>query len=326
MTESICQKKSTRFVFSRQHPDLYELYQKHISLFWTVNEIDIANDVTDWNTKLNDDERFFIKNILAFFAFSDGIVMENLMENFCSEVQLTEAKHFYAIQNLMESIHSETYELMLRTFCDGEDEINKYINALDDFEALRRKAEWIFKYMNGDENEFAVRLLAFACVEGIMFSGSFCSIFWLKQKGVMPGLTFSNELISRDEALHTQFACLLYGKLDNPLSEETVHSIIDDAVNVECDFLCESLPCDLIGMNRDTLRQYIHFVGDHLIGQLNHSKLPKKYEKMYNVENPYPWMDLISMQGKTNFFEKRVSEYSRTLQTTTSVFETVDEF
>lgn len=323
--ETICIPQPNNFVFSKSNKHLYDLYKNHRSLFWTPEEIDVASDIDDWRNKLNDKERFFIKNILAFFAFSDGVVMENLCENFCNEVQLNEAKHFYAIQNLMESIHAETYELMLRTFCEGEEEINKYMNGLENFDALKEKARWMFKYMDKKNATFTTRLLAFACVEGIMFSGSFCAIFWLKQRGLMPGFTFSNELISRDESLHTQFACALYAMLDNPLEEKDVHALVKDAVEVECKFLCESLPCDLIGMNMNTLKQYIQFVADHLLGELKNKNLKNKYRKIYNVTNPYPWMDMISMQGKTNFFEKRVSEYSRAKETTQK-FKFVDEF
>ena len=321
--ETICTPQPDRFVFSRKHPHLVEMYKAHLRLFWTVEEIDMANDQKDWDV-LPESERTFVKNILAFFAFSDGVVMENLTDNFLSEVKLTEAVNFYKVQNMMESIHSETYEMMLQTFCDDQDEVQKYVRAMDEFAPLRKKAEWMFQYMDKDAKSFAERLVAFVCVEGIMFSGSFAAIFWLKQRGILPGLTFSNELISRDEALHTQFACALYKLVDHPLSQGAVHEIVRSAVEVECAFLCESLPCDLIGMNKASLQQYIQFVADFLVRGLK-NPLVDEYAPVYGATNPFVWMDLISMHGKTNFFEKRVSEYSKSA-TRSHTFELTEIF
>ena len=302
--EPILAENKNRFVlFPIQHDDIWSFYKKSEASFWTAEEIDLSSDLTDWDKKLNDDERFFVKNVLAFFAASDGIVNENLAENFLSEVQYTEAKFFYGFQVMMENIHSETYSLLIDTYIKNPEEKDKLFNAIDTMDCVKKKAEWALSWI--ENANFAERLVAFAAVEGIFFSGSFCSIFWLKKRGLMPGLSFSNELISRDEGMHCDFACLLYGQhLINKLPLETVEHIIVDAVNIEKEFVCDSLPVKLIGMNADLMCQYIEFVADRLLVELGNPKV-------YNVANPFDFMDLISLQGKTNFFEKRVGEYQK---------------
>ena len=302
--EPILAENKNRFVlFPIQHDDIWSFYKKSEASFWTAEEIDLSSDLTDWDKKLNDDERFFVKNVLAFFAASDGIVNENLAENFLSEVQYTEAILFYGFQVMMENIHSETYSLLIDTYIKNPEEKNKLFNAIDTMDCVKKKAEWALSWI--ENANFAERLVAFAAVEGIFFSGSFCSIFWLKKRGLMPGLSFSNELISRDEGMHCDFACLLYGQhLINKLPLETVEHIIVDAVNIEKEFVCDSLPVKLIGMNADLMCQYIEFVADRLLVELGNPKV-------YNVTNPFDFMDLISLQGKTNFFEKRVGEYQK---------------
>ena len=279
------------------------MYKKQEASIWTAEELDLASDLTDWSNKLNDDERFFIKHVLAFFAASDGIVNENLAENFLSEVQYTEAKFFYGFQIMMENIHSETYSLLIDTYIKDSKEKDYLFNAIETFEPVKKKADWAMRWI--DNGSYAERLIAFAAVEGIFFSGSFCSIFWLKKRGLMPGLTFSNELISRDEGLHCDFACLLYNNhLVNKLPKEDVRKIIADAVEIEKEFVVESLPVRLIGMNSDLMCQYIEFVADRLLVELDN-------EKIYNASNPFDFMDMINLQGKTNFFEKRVGEYQK---------------
>jgi ribonucleoside-diphosphate reductase beta chain len=302
--EPILAKDNGRFVlFPIKHHDIWEFYKKEEASFWTAEEIDLTADLVDWESKLNDDERFFIKHILAFFAASDGIVNENLAENFLSEVQYTEAKFFYGFQVAMENIHSETYSLLIDTYIKNDKEKDTLFNAIDNMDCVKVKADWALRWI--DEGSFAERLIAFAAVEGIFFSGSFCSIFWLKKRGLMPGLAFSNELISRDEGLHCDFACLLYNNhLVNKLSKDTVEKIIVDAVNIEKEFITEALPVRLIGMNQDLMKQYIEFVADRLLVELGN-------DKVYNVSNPFDFMDMISIQGKTNFFEKRVAEYQK---------------
>lgn len=302
--EPILAKDNGRFVlFPIKHKDIWEYYKKAEASFWTAEEIDLSPDIVDWESKLNDDEKFFIKHVLAFFAASDGIVNENLAENFLSEVQYTEAKFFYGFQVAMENIHSETYSLLIDTYIKDDKEKDGLFNAIDTLPCVKTKAEWALKWI--DEGSFAERLIAFAAVEGIFFSGSFCSIFWLKKRGLMPGLSFSNELISRDEGLHCDFACLLYTQhLKNKLPKETVEKIILDAVNIEKEFITDALPVRLIGMNSDLMKQYIEFVADRLLVELGN-------EKIYNVSNPFDFMDMISIQGKTNFFEKRVGEYQK---------------
>ncbi|MBI3134119.1 MAG: ribonucleotide-diphosphate reductase subunit beta [Bacteroidetes bacterium] len=303
-TEPILKKSNDRFVlFPIQHDDIWKFYKKAEASFWTAEEIDLAQDLVDWNEKLNDDERHFIKHVLAFFAASDGIVNENLAENFLSEVQYTEAKFFYGFQVTIENIHSETYSLLIDTYIkDGKDK-DYLFNAIDNIPCVKKKADWALRWI--EEGSFAERLIAFAAVEGIFFSGSFCSIFWLKKRGLMPGLSFSNELISRDEGLHCDFACLLYNHhLVNKLSKETVTKIITDAVEIEKEFVTDAIPVKLIGMNADLMKQYIEFVADRLLAELG-------CDRVYNSGNPFDFMDMISIQGKTNFFEKRVAEYQK---------------
>ena len=297
--EPILKENPNRFVlFPIQHSDIWEMYKKQEASIWTAEELDLSNDLHDWANKLNDDERYFIKHILAFFAASDGIVNENLAENFLSEVQYTEAKFFYGFQVMMENIHSETYSLLIDTYIKDSKEKDYLFNAIETFEPVKKKAEWAMRWI--DNGSYAERLISFAAVEGIFFSGSFCSIFWLKKRGLMPGLTFSNELISRDEGLHCDFACMLYNNhLVNKLPKEEVAKIIRDAVEIEKEFVVESLPVRLIGMNSDLMCQYIEFVADRLLSELGN-------EKIYNASNPFDFMDMINLQGKTNFFEKRV--------------------
>ena len=304
LEEPILKENPNRFVlFPIQHSDIWEMYKKQEASIWTAEELDLASDLTDWSNKLNDDERFFIKHVLAFFAASDGIVNENLAENFLSEVQYTEAKFFYGFQIMMENIHSETYSLLIDTYIKDSKEKDYLFNAIETFEPVKKKADWAMRWI--DNGSYAERLIAFAAVEGIFFSGSFCSIFWLKKRGLMPGLTFSNELISRDEGLHCDFACLLYNNhLVNKLPKEDVRKIIADAVEIEKEFVVESLPVRLIGMNSDLMCQYIEFVADRLLVELEN-------EKIYNASNPFDFMDMINLQGKTNFFEKRVGEYQK---------------
>jgi ribonucleoside-diphosphate reductase beta chain len=302
--EPILEANNSRFVlFPIQHNDIWAYYKNAEASFWTAEEIDLSQDLNDWSDKLNDDERFFIKHVLAFFAASDGIVNENLAEHFLSEVQYTEAKFFYGFQVSMENIHSETYSLLIDTYISDDAEKDHLFNAIDTLDCVKKKADWALRWI--DNGNFAERLVAFAAVEGIFFSGSFCSIFWLKKRGLMPGLTFSNELISRDEGLHCDFACLLYTKhLVNTLSKQQVQDIIVDAVNIEKEFVTDALPVKLIGMNAELMGQYIEFVADRLLVELGN-------EKVYHVGNPFDFMDLINLQGKTNFFEKRVAEYQK---------------
>ncbi|TAG32144.1 MAG: ribonucleoside-diphosphate reductase [Sphingobacteriia bacterium] len=300
--ELLLKENKDRFVILPiNYPKIWEQYKRHEASFWTAEEIDLSGDTKDWEN-LNDGERHFISHILAFFAASDGIVNENLAVNFMSEVQLPEARCFYGFQIMMENIHSETYALLIDTYIKDPQEKHKLFHAIDTVPAVKRKAEWALRWIvNGS---FAERLVAFAAVEGIFFSGSFCSIFWMKKRGLMPGLTFSNELISRDEGLHCEFACLLYGMLQNKLTETAVHSIIRDAVEIEKEFITEALPVDLIGMNAKLMKQYIEFVADRWLNELG-------YTKLFNATNPFDFMEMISLQGKTNFFEKRVGDYQK---------------
>jgi ribonucleoside-diphosphate reductase beta chain len=278
------------------------MYKKHEASFWTAEEIDLSQDTKDW-VNLTDNEKHFIKHVLAFFAASDGIVLENLAERFLKEIQIPEARCFYGFQIAMENIHSETYSLLLDTYIKDTDERTRLFHAVETIPCVREKAEWAMKWIKSS-NPFPQRLVAFAAVEGIFFSGSFCAIFWLKKRGKMPGLTFSNELISRDEGLHCDFACLLYSMLKGKLSQDMVHAIIQEAVKVEKEFVCESLPVDLIGMNSRLMNDYIEFVADRLLDALG-------VEKIWRTKNPFEWMEMISLQGKTNFFEKRVGEYQK---------------
>lgn len=279
------------------------MYKKHEASFWTAEEIDLQSDLSDWTNKLNNDEKYFITHVLAFFAASDGIVLENLSKRFMGEVQIPEARCFYGFQIAMENVHSETYSLLIDTYIKDSLEKSKLFTAIENFPAVKKKADWAIQWINSSCS-FSERLVAFAAVEGIFFSGSFCSIFWLKKRGLMPGLTFSNELISRDEGLHCDFACLLLSRLQNKPSAHIIQTIISDAVGVEREFICEALPCDLIGMNSSLMSNYIEFVADRLLVAMN-------VPKIYNVKNPFEWMELISLQGKTNFFEKRVGEYAK---------------
>ncbi len=302
--EPILKENSGRFVlFPIQHNDIWEMYKKSEASFWTAEEIDLQQDTNDWENKLNDNERYFIKNVLAFFAASDGIVNENLAENFVAEVQYTEAKFFYGFQIAMENVHSETYSLLIDTYIKDGAEKDKLFNAIETMDCVKKKADWALNWI--DNGSYAERLIAFAAVEGIFFSGSFCSIFWLKKRGLMPGLSFSNELISRDEGMHCDFACLLYNNhLVNKLPKSRVTKIITDAVEIEKEFVTDSLPVSLIGMNATLMQQYIEFVADRLLSEL-------ECEKVYNSSNPFDFMEMISLQGKTNFFEKRVAEYQK---------------
>jgi len=302
--EPLLVENKNRFVlFPIQYPEIWKAYKKAEASFWTAEEIDFSKDRTDWDNKMNDNERFFIKNIIAFFAGSDGIVLENLVQNFCNEVQVPEARCMYAFQAAIENIHSEVYSLLIDKYVDDPREKDTLFHAIQHIPSIQKKAEWALKWMNPETSSFYERLVAFATVEGVFFSGSFCAIYWLKKRGLMPGLTFSNELISRDEGMHTDFAILLYNMMRYRLPVERIYEIIKDAVVIEKEFINESIPCKMIGMNADLMSQYIEYVADRLIVQLG-------YPKYYKSENPFDFMQLISMEGKTNFFEKRVSEYS----------------
>tara|TARA_B000000532_G_C18874049_1_gene409764 strand:+ start:1090 stop:2130 length:1041 start_codon:yes stop_codon:yes gene_type:complete len=302
--EPMLQENMNRFVlFPIQHTEIWEMYKLHAAAFWTAEEIDLAEDAKDWK-KLNDNEKHFLKHVLAFFAASDGIVNENLVTNFADEVQWPEARCFYGFQIMMENIHAETYSLLIDAYIEDPNEKAHLFNALETVPSVKKKGSWALKWLSRKKGTFAQRLVAFAAVEGIFFSGSFCAIFWLKKRGLMPGLTFSNELISRDEGLHCDFACLLHNQLIRGAGENVIHRIISEAVEIECEFVTSALPVELIGMNAGLMRQYIEFVADRLLVSLGASKL-------YDVTNPFPWMEMISMQGKTNFFEKRVGEYQK---------------
>lgn len=306
--EPLLATSEQRYVmFPIYNKPIWDMYKKQVECFWRAEEVDLSKDLASW-ASLNSDEQYFIKMILAFFAASDGIVLENIGMRFMSEVQLSEARAFYGFQIAMENIHSEMYSLLIDTYIRGEVEKQQLFEALHHYPCIKKKADWAIKWIHDKDSSFATRLLAFACVEGIFFSGAFCSIYWLKKRGKMPGLTFSNELISRDEALHTEFAVLLYSQLLYPLAEETVHGIVRDAVLIEQEFICEALPCRLISMNSKLMSQYIEFIADRLIMQLG-------YAPIYKVNNPFDFMELISMEGKTNFFEKRVGEYALATKT-----------
>lgn len=317
--EHILTENPGRFVvFPLKYHDIWEMYKTAEHSFWTSEEIDLSQDMTDWEEKLNDDERHYIKNVLAFFAASDGIVNENLAENFVKEVQYPEAKFFYGFQLTIENIHSETYSLLIDTYIKDNKERDYLFNAIDTIDSVQKKAQWALKWI--DSESFAERLIAFAAVEGIFFSGSFCSIFWLKKRGLMPGLTFSNELISRDEGLHCLFACLLHNKyIQNKVSEERIKEIICEAVEIEKEFVTDSLPVALIGMNEVLMQQYIEYVADYWLIELGCSKV-------YHVENPFDFMDMLSLQNKSNFFEKRVSEYQKASDTNIDYDNLSDDF
>lgn len=305
MTQELLLKpQDNRFVlFPIQYDSIWKMYKKQQASFWTPEEIDFEKDLNDWN-KLKDNEQYFIKNVLAFFAGSDGIVLENLAENFMRDIEIPEVRCFYGFQIAMENIHSETYSLMIDTYIKNEEEKYHLLNATKEIPSIKKKAEWAIKWLEKKDCSFSIRLVAFAIIEGIFFSGSFCAIFWLKKRGLMPGLTFSNELISRDEALHTEFATLLYSMVIDKLDKAIIYEIVKEAVSIEKEFIIESLPCNLIGMNSYLMEEYIEFVADRLLIQLG-------YVKLWNTNNPFDFMEMISMTGKTNFFEKRVSEYSK---------------
>ena len=302
--EPLLKEDKSRFVlFPIKHNDIWEMYKKAEASFWTAEEIDLAADTKDWE-KLTHNEKHFVSHVLAFFAASDGIVNENLAMNFSSEVQSSEARCFYGFQIAIENIHSEVYSLLIDTYVKDINEKAHLLNAIETVSCVQKKAEWAIKWCNRDNASFAERIVAFAAVEGIFFSGSFCSIFWLKKRGLMPGLCFSNELISRDEGMHCDFACLLYSKLINKLPQEQIYNIIGNAVEIECEFVRDALPVELLGMNSGLMSQYIEFCADRLLVALG-------CDKKYKTVNPFDWMEMISLQGKTNFFEKRVSEYSK---------------
>ncbi|KAI1313576.1 ribonucleoside-diphosphate reductase small subunit [Xylaria venustula] len=303
--EPLLQENPQRFVlFPIKYHEIWQMYKKAEASFWTAEEIDLSKDLHDWNNRINEDEKYFISHILAFFAASDGIVNENLVERFSGEVQIPEARCFYGFQIMMENIHSETYSLLIDTYIKEPAQRTHLFNAIDTIPAIRKKADWALKWIADRNSTFAQRLIAFAAVEGIFFSGAFASIFWLKKRGLMPGLTFSNELISRDEGLHTDFACLLFSHLKNRPSKEVVEAVIVDAVKIEQEFLTEALPCGLLGMNANLMKQYIEFVADRLLVALGN-------EKVYRSTNPFDFMENISLGGKTNFFEKRVGDYQK---------------
>jgi ribonucleoside-diphosphate reductase subunit M2 len=317
--EPLLAPDDNRFVmFPIKHDDIWQMYQKQVDCFWRPEEIDLTKDIDYWNS-LNADERYFISMILAFFAASDGIVLENLASRFMNEVQVSEARAFYGFQIAMENIHSHTYSLLIETYIKDQMEKHKLFNAIEHFPCIKKKSDWAQKWIHDNRSSFATRLVAFACVEGIFFSGAFCSIFWLKKRGLMPGLTFSNELISRDEALHCEFAILLYSKLVKKMDKVRIHEIIKEAVDIETEFICEALPCKLIGMNAELMTQYIQFVADRLCVQLG-------YKKIYNVENCFDWMQMISLESKCNFFEKRVSDYALANKSAENAFEFSEDF
>ena len=303
ISDPLVTPNDSRYVmFPIQDQDIWKMYKTQVDCFWRAEEIDLTKDLTHWVT-LSPDEQYFISMILAFFAASDGIVLENLAVRFMGEVQLAEARAFYGFQIAMENIHSQTYSLLIETYIKNEEEKNKLFHAIEHFPCIKKKSDWAQKWINDKRSSFATRLIAFACIEGIFFSGAFCSIYWLKKRGLMPGLTFSNELISRDEALHTEFAILLHNKLHKKVSKTKIHDIIKEAVDIETEFICDALPCRLIGMNALMMTQYIQFVADRLSVQLG-------CDKIFNVTNPFDFMELISMQQKTNFFESSVSDYA----------------
>ena len=301
--EPLLMPDDNRFVmFPIKYDDIWQMYKKQVDCFWRAEEIDLSKDSSHWES-LSKEEQYFISMILAFFAASDGIVLENLASRFMNDVQVSEARAFYGFQIAMENIHSECYSLLIETYIKDKEEKYKLFNAIDNFPCIKKKSDWAQKWIHDNRSSFATRLVAFACVEGIFFSGAFCSIYWLKKRGLMPGLTFSNELISRDEALHCEFAILLYSKLLKKIDKARIHEIIKEAVEIETEFICNALPCRLIGMNSDMMSQYIKFVADRLSVQLG-------YKKIYNVTNPFDWMQLISLESKTNFFEKRTDAYA----------------
>jgi len=318
--EPLLMPDANRFVmFPIKYDDIWQMYKKQVDCFWRAEEIDLSKDFSHWES-LSKEEQYFISMILAFFAASDGIVLENLSSRFMNDVQVSEARAFYGFQIAMENIHSECYSLLIETYIKNKEEKYKLFNAIDNFQCIKKKSDWAQKWIHDNRSSFATRLVAFACVEGIFFSGAFCSIYWLKKRGLMPGLTFSNELISRDEALHCEFAILLYSKLLKKIDKARIHEIIKEAVEIETEFICNALPCRLIGMNSDMMSQYIKFVADRLSVQLG-------YKKIYNVTNPFEFMELISLEGKTNMFERKIAEYSLANKTQINdTFELTEDF
>ena len=319
-SEPLLAPNDNRFVmFPIEHKDIWDMYQKQVDCFWRPEEIDLSKDLSHWDA-LNNDERMFISLILAFFAASDGIVLENLAQRFMSEVQVSEARAFYGFQIAMENIHSHTYSNLIETYIKDKEEKHKLFNAISNYPCIKKKSDWAQKWIHDNRSSFATRLVAFACIEGIFFSGAFCSIFWLKKRGLMPGLTFSNELISRDEALHCEFAVLLYSKLVKKIDKTRIYEIIKEAVEIETEFICDALPCNLIGMNSLLMTQYIQFVADRLCVQLG-------YKKIYSVSNPFDFMELISLESKVNFFERVNSSYALANKTqSTSDFDFTEDF
>jgi ribonucleoside-diphosphate reductase subunit M2 len=312
ITEPLLAPDDNRFVmFPIRYDDVWQMYKKQVDCFWRTEEIDLTKDISHWDG-LNSDERYYISMILAFFAASDGIVLENLAQRFMSDVQVSEVRAFYGFQIAMENVHNETYSVLIETYIKDSIEKERLFKAIDNFPCIKKKSDWAQKWIHDNRSSFATRLVAFACVEGIFFSGAFCSIFWLKKRGLMPGLTFSNELISRDEALHCEFAILLYSKLVKKMNKARIHEIIKEAVEIEMEFICEALPCRLIGMNSQMMTQYIQFVADRLCVQLG-------YDKIYDVTNCFPWMETISLESKCNFFEKRVGEYALANKSNTDI-------
>lgn len=311
--EQILSPSNSRFTtFPIKYPDLWLLYKKAQASNWTAEEIDLSSDMVDWN-KLNENEQHFIKRVLAFFAASDGIVFENLQVNFAAEVQISEARSFYSYQGYNENVHGETYSLLIEKYVTDQQEKDSLFASIDTVPCIRKKAEWALSWFDS-KRSFAERLVAFACIEGIFFSGSFCAIFWLKNRGLLPGLCFSNELISRDEALHLEFAVALFEHLEYKPSTKRVHEIVKEAVSIEKEFIIDALPCKLIGMDSDKMSQYIEYVADRLMKQLG-------YLTIYDSQNPFDWMETISLDGKTNFFEKRVGEYAKHMDTTEVKFD-----
>ena len=304
MSELLTAPQNNRFVlFPIKYDKIWQAYKKHVAVFWTPEEIQLTKDKNDW-MKLTDNEKYFIEHILAFFAGSDGIVIENLGKRFMTDIEIPEVRAFYSFQMFIENVHSETYSLLIDTYIDDDKRKTELFNAIDRIPCVGKKAKWALKWIDDETSNFATRLIAFCMVEGLFFSGSFCAIYWLKKRGLMPGLTFSNELISRDEGLHTDFAVLLYSMIQNKLSEEIIYEMFREAVKIEKEFIIESIPCNLIGMNSELMSQYIEFVADRLLTQLN-------YNKIWNTENPFDFMELISLRPKSNFFEVRVGEYNK---------------
>jgi ribonucleoside-diphosphate reductase subunit M2 len=320
LTEPLLAPDDNRFVmFPIKYQDIWDMYKKQVDCFWRPEEMDLTKDLSDWDS-LSRDEKYYISMILAFFAASDGIVLENLASRFMNDVQLSEARAFYGFQIAMENIHSHTYSLLIETYIKDKTEKDQLFNAIENFPCIKKKSDWAQKWIHDNRSSFATRLVAFACVEGIFFSGAFCSIYWLKKRGLMPGLTFSNELISRDEALHCEFAVLLYSKLVKKIDKSRIHEIIKEAVEIETEFICQALPCRLIGMNSELMTQYIQFVADRLCVQLG-------YKKIYNVKNCFEWMELISLESKVNFFEKRTDAYAlANTDKNENIFELSDNF